>query len=40
MVAKQEQMVDKADSSAYGKPNPCSHPAHIFVGPLDALTRD
>ena len=32
MIAKQEQMVNKADFSAPGKANPCSHSPCIFVG--------
>ena len=31
-IAKQEQMVNKADSSAHGKANPCGHPAWRFIG--------
>ena len=32
MIAKQEQMENKADSLAHGKANPCGHSACIFVG--------
>ena len=32
MIAKQEQIVNKADLSAHVKANPCDHPACIFVG--------
>ena len=34
MIAKQEQMANKADwsaDSAHGKANPCCHTAYIFV---------
>ena len=38
MIAKQEQMANKADLSAHGKPNPCGHPTCRFVGKTAGCT--